>query len=488
MRNTSDYYFKSFSPDEFNFKAGTRTATLVDQVNGKAFFTGGLTAKVASEVDQFIADIKPDPKSSYIHLISLGAMEWYGANKRGDGFNENGGTYSPPAPFSAKEVQVELGGGLKAYHNSTFKANGKVYRNHNSIVANKDAKPLGDVVLAIYNDDMHRGELVIKLDNEEWRDDIDRVSKGKPVYFSMGALCPNDVCSYCGKRTSPKDKKNRCEHLTSELLAMKKDGTQVMAITDTPIFYDISRVKVPADKIAFSIAKVASEAGMAGDPPCPLGVMPASLFDRLNGRNKVDRLGLLIKVASEEKVISEEASIPANLPDKEDDAILRNVADKEVPKVIYLLKKNNTMLPYPHFVRLLGGRGPEIDRAMPLMGNHLPSIFNDILADGDGLSEFLEDGSYEGDEAADSELINRILPLIAKYSLNDGPIQRRVTRIIIIPSTKMASDVVVTPQADLLAFKLAKEYARYQLAFLTGNRDTRKIHLTLAQNHAGVVV
>lgn len=480
-----DYAYKSFCPDEFNFKGCIRTATLLDGVNGKLFQVIP-SVKTASEVDAFVATIKPDKNHSYIHLISLGAMEWYGPNKRGDGFNETSGEYIPPAPHDKSAVTVKLDGGLKAYHNSTFKANGKVYREHNSIVANKNAKPLGDVVFAMYNDPMHRGELVVKLDNDEWHDDIDRISQGKPVYFSMGALCPNDVCSWCGKRTSPNDHKNRCEHLKHEALTYKPDGTQVVAITDSPIFYDISRVARPADKIAFSLAKVASEAGMAGVSPCPQGVMPASLLDRIQKKGRVDRLSLLMKIASEERICGE-TRIPVSLPDEEDEAILKGISEKDVPKVLFILKKNRTMLPYPQFIKMLGGDGPDIDAAMPLVGEQLPGIFNNILSD-DDLGGFLDDGTYDGEEDISASTIRQLLPIIAKYALNDGPIQRRVTQVVIIPSRKMASDVIFTPKAERLASKLAKEYARYQLAFLTENRDDRDIRLTLAQNHADVLV
>lgn len=480
----NDLAYKSFLPDEFNFSAGVRTAALLDEVNGKLYPTTP-AFKSASEVDAFVSTIKPDKDHSYIHLISLGAMEWYGPNKRGDGFNEAGGVYTPPAPYSKTAAEVKLDGGLKAYHNSTFKANGKVYREHNSIVANKNAKPLGDVVFAIYNEPMHRGELIIKLANAEWHDDIDRISKGKPVYFSMGALCPNDVCSWCGKRTSPNDRKNRCEHLTRETLSYKPDGTQVVAITDSPIFYDISRVARPADKIAFSLAKVASEAGMAGVSPCPQGVMSASLLDRIQHHSGVDRLALLMKVASEEKMC-DGTKVPISLPDEEDEAILKGISEKDVPKVLFVLKKNKTLLPYPHFIKMLGGTGPEIDAALPLIGEQLPGIFNNILSD-DDLNGFLDDGTYDGEEDVSADTMIKLMPIIAKYALNDEPIQRRVTKVIIIPSSKLASDVIFTPRAVRLASKLAKEYARYQLSFLTENRDHRDIRLTLAHNHADVL-
>lgn len=482
-----DLFLKSFCPEEFGFDAGLRAATLMDSAGGRMHMSMPV-AKTAGEVDAFVAALKPDPGHSYVHLISLGALEWYGANKRGDGFNESGGEYRPPAPWSPDAAVVKLDGGLKAYHNSTFKANGKVYREHDSIVSNRAARPLGEVVLAIYNDAMHRGELVIRLDNDEWADDLGRIAEGKPAYFSMGCLCPNDVCSWCGKRVSPRRTEDRCEHLKRELLSFKGDGTQVVAITDTPIFYDISRVARPADKIAFSLAKVASEAGMAGVSPCPRGAMPASFLDKLHHRGRVDRLGLLVKIAAEEKGRGKEATLPVSLPDEEERAILKGVAEKDVPKAIFILNRSGALLPYPSFIRLLGGTGPAIDAAMPLVGGHLSNVFSGVLADQDCLGGFLEDGTYEGEENDDRELVERLLPLIARHSLDEGRVARRVAHVVIVPHAKMASDSIFTPRANELASKLAREYARYQLAFLTGNRADRSIRLALAQNNAEVLV
>lgn len=474
------YTLKTIYPDEFNYDAGTNTTSLIDQVNSK-FFIPKTASDTSSEIEVFVKSLKPDPNNSYVHLISLGSMEWYGPNKRGDGFNESSYSYRPPAPYGPEAVEIELDGGLTKYHNPTFKANGKVYREHHSIVADKSAKPLGDVVLAVYNEPMHRGELVIRLDNKEWEDDIQRISQNKPVYFSMGCLCPNDVCSWCGKRISPKDDKNRCIHLKKEVLSFKKDGTQVVAITDTPIFYDISRVARPADKIAFSLAKVASEGNINVPIVKP---MPATLLDKLNNRDKVDRIELLIKLAAEEKVISKELKIPVNLPDQEDNDILNSIQENEIPKVLCIMKKHRTMLPFPHFIKMMGGT--DIDDVMPLVGEALPGIFNRVINEQEGIEEFIEDSSYEGEEAVDNELLEKIIPLISKYSLNDEPIRRRVTRVIIIPSSKVASDRIFTPSTNTLAFKLAKEYARYQMSFLTRNKSSEDIRLTLAQNHSDI--
>lgn len=439
-----------------------------------------VASKCASEIKDFVKGIKPDKDHSYVHLISTGAWEWYGPNKRGDSFNETGGKYKPSEPYCKEAAEVELDGGLKKYHDATFKANGKVYREHHSIVENSNNKPLGDVVFAAYNEPMHRGELVVRLANDEWKDDLERISKGKPCYYSMGCLTKDDVCSVCGKRTSPNDKKNRCEHLKDHLLQYTDKGVQVHALTDHPIFYDISRVARPADKIAYSLGKVASEKDVMPPPS-------AFLLDRAAGV-RTDRLSLMFKIAEEEKSMREIDKIPVEDVDEEDKSVIKKIPPKDSGKVLVILKRHNTMLPPPVFLELLAGDDAVCHRAMPLIGDHLDGIFSRMLKEGD-LGGFLDDGTYDDeDDLSDRQLEELVAPLIRRYSLDDEPYKRRIIRITIKPGRKVASEggMIITPAADLMAGKLAREYARYQLSFLTAHPDRRTIRQVLSGNHSNV--
>lgn len=466
------YAYKSLSSEGTN----EETAFIIDSNK----LPDKLESKVASDVKEYVKGIKPDKDHSYVHLISTGAVEWYGPNKRGDSFNEDAQIYKPSEPYCKEASEVKLDGGLKKYHNPTFQANGKVYREHHSIVEDRKNKPLGEVVCATYNEPMHRGELIVKLSNEEWKDDLERIANGKPCYYSMGCLTKDDVCSVCGKRTSPNDKENRCDHLKNHLLEYTDKGTQVHALTDHPIFYDISRVARPADKIAYSLAKVASDAST-------LPVISAVLLDRVAGK-RIDRLNLLMKVAAEEKTMTEQEKLPVEDVDKADKDVIKKVKDKDKGKVLIILRQHHTMLPPPAFLELMAGDDAVCKKALPLIGDHLDGIFNHVLKD-EGLQEFLDDGTYDSDDVDDPGLESILGPLISRYSLDDEPFKSRVIRITIAPGKKIAGErgMIVTPGADLLAAKLAKEYARYQLSFLTKHPDRRTIRQVLSGNHSDVV-
>lgn len=471
----TQYAYKDVAPADFEFPDGTPTTTLLGSMRNRVTPIG--STKTAGEVDLFVKSIQPDPKCSYVHLISTGALEWYGPNKRGDSFNESARVYFPPSPDTDECREVHLGGGLEEFHNPTFMSNGAVYRDHKSIIADPSNKPQGNVVFAIYNKPMHRGELVIRLDNDKWADDIERLSKGLPLFFSMGCLCAGDVCSVCGRRTSPNDLINRCDHLKHHIKSFMEDGTQVHAITDRPLFYDISRVSCPADKIAFSLAKVASDDSVV----IPPAVIPVRFVDRLQGR-KADRISLLCKLAAEEVVIdSTGETLPITQPDEEEKRLLCSLSN-QAPEVLYILHRRRAVLPFPQFMCLVGG--PDmLDNGMldHIMGL-LPSVNRNIVKDKD-VAAFIDDGTWEGDCNASPSLVNKVEPLIARYSLDEGPVQVRVVRAVMRKEGKTASDKrIVTPAAGAAATGLAKEYARYQLSFITANPDPRSIRLTLASN------
>lgn len=112
----------------------------------------------------------------------------------------------------------------------------------------------------------------------------------------------------------------------------------------------------------------------------------------------------------------------------------------------------------------------------------LPSVNRNIVKDKD-VAAFIDDGTWEGDCNASPSLVNKVEPLIARYSLDEGPVQVRVVRAVMRKEGKTASDKrIVTPAAGAAATGLAKEYARYQLSFITANPDPRSIRLTLASN------
>ena len=126
--------------------------------------TGEARVKVATqnEIDQYIAEgFKPDPSYLYLHVIAMGAGEYYGCNKNGDYFPERS---------------------LKLY-GKTFETNAKIYKEH-------DNKPYsesyGYVAREYYNPTMHRVELLLAVDKKKAPDIVLKVERGEVPEVSMG--------------------------------------------------------------------------------------------------------------------------------------------------------------------------------------------------------------------------------------------------------------------------------------------------------------
>lgn len=190
------------------------------------------TAEYTTELKRFVDTLKPKPGKTYVLVNAMGASEFYGQNRNGDIFYEDS---------------------LKQYY-KTFEEYGHAFKHH------KNSDPTasyGKVVFATYNENMHRVELVIELDNDRAADILYRIDNGDYPKVSMGVKTPKDVCSICGNVAGRRA--DYCDHLKYEMGRIYSDGRQVGAINKYPLkFFDISFVMIPADAIAGTMAKLAN--------------------------------------------------------------------------------------------------------------------------------------------------------------------------------------------------------------------------------------
>ena len=118
----------------------TQIARLVD-VHSRGIDKDWLT-KRAAVLTKELSAIRPEKGHSFIHAISMGCMEAYGANRNGDGFNEKTAKYELPEPEKGRSKKLTLDGGLTQNH-KTFTKYAKVYKDH----VNKDPElASGDIV------------------------------------------------------------------------------------------------------------------------------------------------------------------------------------------------------------------------------------------------------------------------------------------------------------------------------------------------------
>ena len=208
--------------------------------------------KHASEALDYIKNVAPEPGHTLMLLLALGATEAYGPNRNGDGFSEH------PVPARGKVASashrwfVPPGEELTQHYQSFEKNPAHTFKHH----ANRDpAKASGVVKKAFWNPRMHRVELLVKVSNEldpEW---VQRTNDGEFVPVSMGCRIKRDVCSICGNEAPTRA--DYCEHAKFAMNTIMPDGQKVFVHNPSPDFFDISRVFRPADRIGYTLKKVA---------------------------------------------------------------------------------------------------------------------------------------------------------------------------------------------------------------------------------------
>jgi len=345
-----------------------KTVILLEDISSGNF------TKVAAESLDYAAKVTSSPGKTKILVLAMGASEYYGPNRNGDGFRES-----------------EL---IKHHH--TFKTNSHVFRSH----VNKDpAKALGKVLESFYNHNMHRVELILELDNKLAASEVTKIKEGKDVAVSMGCRIKYDVCSIC-KNKAP-TRAEYCKHLKYEMGDIYPDGRIVFADNPKPNFFDISMVVRPADKTGYMLKKVARDgcSPVIGEKSTDIASKVASLTvlaSYLRKAADIDKTitGIAVGVAPEdisttelsakEKILSKKwiASLTPKVvsaysdisPDK-----LKSLSKLDFIEVIKLLSKEGVFLMTEEFldllfIKLLGKPAPVA------LGNKLLSLQEDIFS------------------------------------------------------------------------------------------------------------
>lgn len=448
-------------------------------------FGGGLDRdtlkKRASIFDAVYDTFERKPKHTYIHLISVAAGEYYGPNSRADFYNGDSYEHELSQPEEGRPKVIVLKRGLAGTHNKTFMENGAAYTEHFSSL--DGAEPQGYIVRAAINPEMHRGELIIGVETDKWAEDIHKLESGTPMKFSIGASAPYDICSVCG-RVARKES-DHCDHYKNMPGAVLADGSQVYVISDNCVFHDISRVKTPAEKIAFSIRKVASAGYTRFEPvgPANLNVV-RSLCKTASAVRRFDNL---CKLAAIEKEIIAQATadgLDTNLirlfrkrrttkgcrkTASGADSLRKFLDFANDKKVLGACCRNKYVLSPEEFIDLLvpaeirAGYGIDAEA----LRSRIPGIFKTILHS-DSADTICEDTAYDslGDDCAPS-LVSRVGEYCRENSVGDvvgslldsilesDDLKRSGKDIIIKVSTKKLADPT---QA------LAEEYASYLMS------------------------
>lgn len=163
-----------------------------------------------------------DPDFLYIKVRAISAGEYYSCNKNGDFFPEEE---------------------LKSHYKTFLDAH--VFKNHE----NKEVeKAIGDVMDAVWNDEMKYVELFIRINRKVAPTIVAGFEKGYMTDVSMGCRVSHTICSICGNIA--KTPSQYCQHIRQHKHEILNDGRKVMEINIAPKFHDISAVLNGADRTA----------------------------------------------------------------------------------------------------------------------------------------------------------------------------------------------------------------------------------------------
>lgn len=202
--------------------------------------------EVIPEIRKFIDELPRKKGVTRVLSIAFGVQEGYGPNTNGDGFPISG---SPKMGLLTTSPRY----GLKTFYTNPAHC----FDFHQ----NRDpGKSYGRVIFAAYNPRMMRVEIVKEIDNDLAQrygatDYLDALHEGRAVPISMGCRVPWDECTICGNHA--RIRKEYCACLRNHMLDIYPDGRQAFAVNWLPRFFDISRVRRPADSIAYGLMKVA---------------------------------------------------------------------------------------------------------------------------------------------------------------------------------------------------------------------------------------
>ena len=428
-------------------------------------FSKGLDKEVLTKRASMFLDIIPNfermPGYTYIHLISVADGCTYGPNSRSDFYNGEPCEIKIPYPEKGRPGVLILDGGISKYHN-TFMQAGGVYTEHHNKHSKNPPKSQGYIVAEGYNKPMKRGELLIGVSDDAWHDDLERLAHGTPLKFSIGMDANRDFCKYCGHIAHTEDE--HCDHVKHNCGQWDKDGNVVAMISDRGVYHDISRVRVPAEKIAFSLKKVASGADTVElEEPT---VNPDALRYMLKTANSIKRYNTVKKLAKLEKRL--EAVAKNDKLNKEllksfghrkkasDDAIdelhkFINFAHEK--EVFGGLKRCKCVLTPEEFIQLIAPEFNTPSNVRILQGG-LPGIFNDTWQRAD-LDEFCEDTTYEPAECLDLRILRPVMTLEPDISVDTD-----------IRLNQMLSGLQSQPKTVIICIKnttndLSREYASY---------------------------
>lgn len=321
----------------------------------------GMAIYMPPAIEEFMKTAEPIKGKRLLLVHGMGSEEGWGFNRNGDGF--------PELWKGAKNLTED--DPAKAYGYHTFAKNAHTFRDHK----NHDPKLTigGKVVVAAWNPEMRRVELIIPVSEKLAPDVVDAIDKNEKIAVSMGTKVPHDVCSICGNKA--KHRGEYCKHARYEMNRIYSNGQKVGVHNPEPNFFDISVLGDrgtgrPADPSAFSLAKVAHDTGSADWPDRP----------------KLHKIGY-IREGARKKADDKHADIEKKVPGVAEEATKEQL--ERIKACVPLNVKKAEALPASTQAYLRRADPEKVAASLAVAGiTLLPAEFDTIFPDGMPTTDF----------------------------------------------------------------------------------------------------
>jgi hypothetical protein len=434
----------------------------------------------------------PDKGHFALHVVGMGAHEFYGPNKNGDAWTKE-----------CCERDCD-----------TFVTNGHMFREHNN--RHPDLK-IGDIKAAAYHPKMNRVELILHGDIKKAEEEFELAKQGKSLSFSMSAKVPWDECSCCGHRA--KRASEYCDHLKYHMHQFVPEHNEfAFAFNKKASFFDMSRVEKPADRIAHYLEYRIHPDHM-DKAASAKEVIPGWKLAELEGVNLPDDMPLRLRNSSKQQILEKLAGMEAWVQDKIFDnnflvyishgveegsqvdfmskvasrAFDGELSDEELsafrliePGTLFRgLAKRATLLPFLSFAAYATGQTigeAREDESIKKAMCDLPGIFKKLMGAG-GISD-LEDhfdaGSHFscGCDMNNDDVVQKFMDDVHdRFGIGTEDVKGRIIRITIksasathFPAWIKAKDVAENT-IDARGQALAQSYALYKIAALKNMQE-----------------
>jgi len=382
---------------------------------------------------------KRKPGEVLLHVIALGCDEFYGPNRNGDAFT--------------KEA-------CRKYH-KTFVKYARWFREHEH---DDPRKSYGRVLDSRFNEKLGRIELIVALNATKKAAkenggrvatlELERLMSGQDIPVSMACKVDYDVCSGCGNKARSREEyctEDMCKYggCKNNLGRTFSDGHTLRVFNPEPLFFDISFVAEPADRIAYTIGhlKTASAPIWLNTYPTTQDIIKqAQILQELCAEEIATRNG-----EREINLCFAKRTIPQGLE--------KFAVDLNPQQLVYGLAISKVILPLEEWLQVFGG--VEAEKAKKIAAKlkpHLQYLFTDF-ARHPKLREKLAFNSFYPEENEKA-----IYNLVEKYKivrLDASDIKRLWEKG---HSVKFAAK---QPLNNNSLRELLTEYAAYQIATLS---------------------